>query len=126
MTDEAAEAIPLYLDLLVKGPPRLVTRVTAQPLFLFTDSQALRDVVWGACFWTDAHGKPLRFFSLELTRDQRKALGEGCTSSIIFEAELCAAILAMVLWKDVLCGRPVVATAPEMFSSADQPETEYP
>ena len=42
-------------------------------------------------------------------RSQRRALGEGCTSSIICEAELCAAILAMVLWKDVLCRRPVIA-----------------
>ena len=71
-------------------------------------SQARRDAGLGGVL-LDARGQPLKFFSLELTKDQRKALGEGCISSIIFEAELCAAILAMVLWKDVLCGRPVVA-----------------
>ena len=57
----------------------------------------------------DVHGQPLKFFSLELTRDQRRMLGEGHTSSIIFEAELCAAILAMVVLRDILCGRPVGA-----------------
>ena len=57
VSDEAAEAISLYLDLLVKGPPRLVTRVTAHPMYssltlLMKGSQARRGVVWRECFWT--------------------------------------------------------------------------
>ena len=38
VSDKAAEAISLCLDLLVKGPPRLMTRVTAHPMYLFTDA----------------------------------------------------------------------------------------
>ena len=113
LSDEAAEAISLYLDLLVKGPPRLVSRMTACPMYLFTDAAYEGQPGSERCglggVLLDAHGKPLKFFSLELTRDQRRRLGEGHTSSIIFEAELCAAILAMVVWRDSLCGCPVVA-----------------
>ena len=56
----------------------------------------------------DSSSRPLKYFSLELTRTQRESLGEGHASSSIFEAELCAAILAMVLWREELCGRSVV------------------
>ena len=112
VSDDAAEAISLYLDLLVKGPPRLVSRVTAEPLYVFTDASyeglpgAERCGMGGILF--DSVGQPLKFFSLELSRPQRVILGEGRASTIIFEAELCAAILAMVLWKVELHGRPVV------------------
>ena len=112
VSEDAAEAISLYLDLLVRGPPRLVSRVTGKPLYLFTDAAyegkpgSERCGMGGVLF--DSCGQPLKFFSLELTPAQRVALGEGRASSIIFEAELCAAILAMVLWQADLCGRPVV------------------
>ena len=112
VSEEAAEAIALYLDLLVKGPPRIVSNVTSKPVYLFTDAAyegfpgSQRCGMGGILF--DSSGRPLKYFSLELARSQRESLGEGRASTIIFEAELRAAILAMVLWKGELCGRPVV------------------
>ena len=56
VSDDAADAISLSLDLLVKGPPRLVTRVTAHPMYLFTDAAyegqpGNERCGLGECFW---------------------------------------------------------------------------
>ena len=51
---------------------------------------------------------PLGFFSAELSGDQKALLGEGHSKTIIFEAELATVIIAFVLWRGWLKGRPVV------------------
>ena len=53
-------------------------------------------------------------------------LGEGHTSSIIFEAELCAAILAMVVWRTSYVVVPSshisIITAQGMYLLAGRPQ----
>ena len=50
----------------------------------------------------------LSFFSIKLGKQQRLALGEGRSKTIIFEAELAAVLVAFVLWQPHVAARPVV------------------
>ena len=45
---------------------------------------------------------------MELDKGQRAKLGEDRSSTVIFEAELCAMVLAFVVWKEKIASRPVV------------------
>ena len=56
----------------------------------------------------DADGEPLNFFSVELSILQMNQLGADKSSTVMFEAELCAVVLAFVLYKQILFSRPVV------------------
>ena len=71
VTKDAGEAISLYLDLLEKGPARLINRLTAQPLYLFTDAAYEKSRGLPRCglggVLLDCNGAPLEFFSVELT-----------------------------------------------------------
>ena len=48
-----------------------------------------------------------QFFSFCLNEQMREALGEKNQKQIIFEAETLAAVVAFVLWKDLLAGQRV-------------------
>ena len=45
---------------------------------------------------------------MELDKRRRELLGEGASKTIIFEAELTAVLVALVLWQRYVAGRPVV------------------
>ena len=112
ITDAMASAITLFIDLLRNGPPRMISNLSAQPCYIFTDAAfdraggSSRCGLGGVLIGPD--GMPRRFFSVELHESFQRALGVDESSTIIFEAELCAVVLAYVLWRDDICSRPIV------------------
>ena len=112
ITDAMASAITLFIDLLKNGPPRTISNLSAQPCYIFTDAAfdraggSSRCGLGGVLIGPD--GMPRRFFSVELHESFQRALGVDESSTIIFEAELCAVVLAYVLWRDDICSRPIV------------------
>ena len=53
-------------------------------------------------------GKKVAFFSVELSAEQRRALGTEFKKTVIFEAELLAMVLAFSLWKPVFVSASVI------------------
>ena len=111
--DEAAKAAMLqFADLLEAKLPRVVKTCTLEPYYIFTDASYSPDGegsycgIGGVCL--DNRGVPLGFFSAELSGAQKALLGEGLSKTIIFEAELATVIIAFVLWRSWLKGRPIV------------------
>ena len=52
-------------------------------------------------------GNKVAFFSVELSAEQRNALGARSKRTIIFEAELMAMVLAFSVWKKQSLDHPV-------------------
>ena len=107
-----ASALSLFAELLKSGPPRIVTAISDRSLFIYTDAAyepvgpGNRCGLGGVLLGSD--GVPLSFFSVELDKRRRELLGEGASKTIIFEAELTAVLVALVLWQRYVAGRPVV------------------
>ena len=107
-----ASAISLFAELLRSGPPRVVNAISDRPLFIYTDAayepvgSGNRCGLGGVLLGSD--GVPLSFFSMELDKRQGEVLGEGASRTIIFEAELTAVLVALVLWQRLLKSRPLV------------------
>ena len=110
--DRSAEAFTHFRRILQEGLPRTIKRLSSAPVFLFTDAAYDRDSKSSRCglggVLVSAEGRPLAMFSVELDDRQKNLLGERKSKTIIFEAELVATILGVVLWKNHLSGRPVV------------------
>ena len=53
-------------------------------------------------------GCKVAFFSVELSMEQRHALGSECKKTIIFEAELLAMVLAFSVWKSALGSSSII------------------
>ena len=111
--DEAAKSAMLkFADLLEAKFPRVVKSCSLDPIYIFTDASYSPDGdksycgVGGVCL--SSAGRPLGFFSAELSDAQKALLGEGKAKTIIFEAELATVIIAFALWRSWLNGRPVV------------------
>ena len=56
----------------------------------------------------DPLGKKAAFFSIELSVEQRQALGAEFKKTIIFEAELLAMVLAFSVWKSVIGSSSII------------------
>ena len=112
LSDDAKRAMLQFADLLEAKWPRVVSDASADPLFIFTDASYSEGAdetycgIGGVCF--DHNGVPLGFFSEKLSVTQKRLLGEGRAKTVIFEAELATIVVAFVLWKDWLRGRPAV------------------
>ena len=112
VTKACASALSLFAELLKSGPPRVVTAISDRPLFIYTDAAyepvgpGNRCGLGGVLLGSD--GSPLSFFSIELNKCQREVLGEGASRTIIFEAELTAVLVALVLWQRHVTSRALV------------------
>ncbi|CAE7599568.1 unnamed protein product [Symbiodinium sp. CCMP2592] len=112
LSNDAKQAMLQFADLLEANWPRVLKDVSANPVYIFTDASYSETSggtfcgIGGVCF--DHEGRPLGFFSEELSSFQKRLLGEGRSKTIIFEAELATIVVAYVLWKDWLRGRPTV------------------
>ena len=53
-------------------------------------------------------GNKVAFFSVELSAEQRNALGAGSKRTIIFEAELLAMVLAFSVWKSIIGSSSII------------------
>ncbi|CAE7222589.1 unnamed protein product [Symbiodinium sp. CCMP2592] len=112
LSNDAKQAMLQFADLLEANWPRVLRDVSADPVYIFTDA-SYSEVsggtfcgIGGVCF--DHKGHPLGFLSEELSCFQKRLLGEGRSKTIIFEAELATIVIAYVLWKDWLRGKPAV------------------
>ena len=112
VTDKAADSFTHFRRILQEGQPRTIKVLTSEPIFMFTDAAYDRSSAGSRCglggVLIGSDGKPISMFSVELNTKQKNLLGEGRSKTIIFEAELVAAILGVVLWQGHFKGRPVV------------------
>ncbi|CAE7241857.1 unnamed protein product [Symbiodinium sp. CCMP2592] len=112
LSNDAKQAMLQFADLLEANWPRVLKDVSVDPVYVFTDASYSETSggtfcgFGGVCF--DHEGRPLGFFSEELSSFQKRLLGEGRSKTIIFEAELATIVVAYVLWKDWLRGKPAV------------------
>ena len=95
-----------FKDLLQRGPPRELSALGNEHVLIFTDACFERDSrTWvcgiGGCF-IDISSGCREWFSVELSPDQRRLLGENSKKQIIFEAEAIASLVALMLWLDKL------------------------
>ncbi|CAE7272721.1 unnamed protein product [Symbiodinium sp. CCMP2592] len=112
LSNDAKQAMRQFADLREANWPRVLKDVSADPVYIFTDASYSETSggtfcgIRGVCF--DHESRPLGFFSKELSSFQKRLLGEGRSKTIIFEAELATIVVAYVLWKDWLRGKPAV------------------
>lgn len=93
-----------FKAMMKSGRPRLIKRANYSVAAIFIDvcyERESRDWICGlGGVLVLPHTTQRRFFSLELTDEQRKQLGELRKKQIIFEAETLSAILAAHFWLD--------------------------
>ena len=105
--------LKVFRSHLTMARPRVITASWSSLLFLFTDGSFSPEVSdWPAglgAVLVDAHGNQIAAFSYKLESGDLAALGYPQKKTVIFEAELLALLLSIILWKKFLRGRPCVA-----------------
>lgn len=94
--------LKLFCDSLQSANPRIIRANKQDHCLMITDACYERDAqCWicglGAVFCDTGTGS-LEFFSVELSAEQRLALGENHKQQIIFEAETLCGVLAYFIW----------------------------
>ena len=109
LSQDSCNALRRYRQILEHGRPRTIGRPSHEVLYLFTDAayEAGRCGIGGILY--DARTCPVAFFSYFLTDTQSASLGALEKKTIIFEAELIAYVAAIVLWRDRVLNRSLVA-----------------
>ena len=109
LTLDSCNALRRYRQILEHGRPRIIGRPSHEVLYLFTDAayEAGRCGIGGILY--DATSCPVASFSYFLTDAQSASLGAHEKKAIIFEAELIAYVAAIVLWRDRVANRSLVA-----------------
>ena len=106
-------AMLTYANILEVCKPRILARPCRKPVYLFTDAAFDRSGGKPSCgiggILYDCEGKPLRFFSHFLTVPLMQKLGLEEKKTIILEAELLAYVVSLVVWKEALRGKPIIA-----------------
>lgn len=101
--------IQLFIRLLNSGKPRVIGPSNVPPVVVLTDAcyeRESRDLVCGlGAVLQDTRSNTKMFFSVQLDAKQRHMLGESCKKQIIFEAETLCAVLAILLWDELLKDR---------------------
>ena len=104
-----ATFLKLFLSLIKSDEPRIVSLQPPNSIILITDAcyeRESRELICGlGGTLIDTFTGTKKFFSCELTSDQRNLLGEQNKKQIIFEAETLCAILAYALWSECLKDR---------------------
>ena len=109
LAEDSCNALRRYRQTLDHGRPRNIGGPSHEVLYLFTDAahEAGRCGIGGILY--DARSCPIAFFSYFLTDAQSTSLGAPEKKTIIFEAELIAYVAAIVLWRDRVTNRSLVA-----------------
>lgn len=95
----------LFQSLLRNSPPREVRCGLKGNVLVFSDAcyeRDSRDLVCGLGGVIFVPGLPVQFFSLALDSAAREVLGESSKKQIIFEAETLAALIACLVWSDLM------------------------
>jgi len=112
LSDRTVEALEVFRTCLVNSKPREVTARWDAPFFIFTDASfSPDDNAWPGGLGgvlVDCSGSYLSAFSLKLKPEHLAALGFPGKSTVIFEAEMLALLVALTLWKKHIRNRPVV------------------
>jgi hypothetical protein len=112
LSDRTVGALEVFKRCLVDAKPREVTASWDSPFFIFTDASfSPDDETWPGGLGgvlVDCTGRYLSAFSLKLKPGHSAALGFPRKSTVIFEAEMLALLVALTLWKKHIRNRPVV------------------
>jgi hypothetical protein len=112
LSDRTVGALEVFKRCLVDAKPREVTASWDSPFFIFTDASfSPDDETWPGGLGgvlVDCTGRYLSAFSLKLKPGHLAALGFPRKSTVIFEAEMLALLVALTLWKKHIRNRPVV------------------
>ena len=127
-------AIKEFLRRLCQGAPKVISHLSNDPMYVFTDAcyqPNVRDWQGGiGGVLVDARGVPLEFFSAKLERRHLQSLGAERSRQIILEAETVALIVAARIWGALLRGRPTVFyidnTSARDICVSNNPRTETP
>ena len=105
-------ALETFAKFLKGGKPRVLKAEWEEPMYVYTDASfEPNDDSWPSGIGgvlCDAGGRVLKHFSQVLTLSQLEALGLPSRKTVIFEAELLAAVVAVHAWGSILEGRPVL------------------
>ena len=112
LREHTRDSLVTFRDCLEKSRPREITAAWDVPLYLFTDASFSPDSDgWPGGLGgvlVDQAGNYVSAFSFELRPGDLAALGYPSKSTVIFEAEMLALLVALVLWKKHLRNHPVV------------------
>eukprot|EP00435_Cladocopium_sp_Y103_P050486 s403_g15.t1 len=106
------QALKCFRDSLLVSRPREITSSWDTPLYVFTDASFCPgDLDWpcGLGGVVDQFGNQISAMSYSLDFSELAILGHPPKSTVIFEAELLALVLCLVLWRKHLRNRPCVA-----------------
>lgn len=99
----------LFLSLIKSDEPRVISLHPPKSVVLITDACYERESRERICgiggTLVDTYTGTKKFFSCELSQEQRRLLGELSKKQIIFETETLCAIVAFSLWSDCLKDR---------------------
>lgn len=112
LSDHCRLCLEMFKESLRCSKPRFISALWDSPMFVFTDACFQpENIEWpcglgGVLCSTD--GTPVSFFSVCLDISQLNLLGYPGKKTVIFEAELMALLLGVMLWSKALHGKPVV------------------
>ena len=105
------DALLRFRSCLQRSRPRIVTANHQEPFYLFTDACYEPGADWCAGLGAvtfNSQGECLGFFSLHVSEELRRRLGEGFKRTIIFELEFLALLVALVHWRERFRNRPLM------------------
>lgn len=112
ISDHVMGSLATFRACLVEVRPREITSSWDVPLYVFTDASfSPESDVWPGGLGgvlVDHSGNYVSAFSFKLKGSDLAALGYPTKSTVIFEAEMLALLVAMTLWKKHLRNHPVV------------------
>lgn len=112
LEERTAEALKFFRAGLATSKPREITLDWGSPLFIFTDASfSPADDQWPGGLGgvlVDSSGRYVSAFSFKLEAKHFSDLGYPTKSTVIFEAEMLALLVALKLWKKHIKNRPVV------------------
>ena len=113
LDDHTCDCLKAFRNCLLNSRPREITPLWDVAFFVFTDASfSPCDTEWPCGLGgvlVDNKGKQLSSFSISLLPTEILALGYPEKSTVIFEAELLALLVALIVWRKQLRNRPCVA-----------------
>ena len=114
LSDQAIMALRLYVRLLVLGKPRELKPASNLVWYIQTDASfepgPTGDLAGIGAVLFDPLGKPVKFFSNQLSSAMVQALNPLYKKNAIFECEFFALFCAFLLWGDDISGAVVMYT----------------
>eukprot|EP00435_Cladocopium_sp_Y103_P045636 s2855_g13.t1 len=113
VADKTLAALEVFRDCLAAAKPREISAAWDSPVYVFTDASFSPEDGYWPCglggVLVDCHGRQLSAMSFGLLHADLKLLGYPPKITVIFEAELLALTVCLILWKKFLKHRPCVA-----------------